>query len=233
MLRRVWPCLVVGAVLGLGVGLTDAATSASTITACVHRVNHNVRIVSEPAACRSFENPVSWQAGGTSAPAQTGGSSTPAGSGGLSVVDANRQKVGETIRLAGNNATVLVPLDGKIFPLEVTPKGFTFSGNSSYSFGSLIFVGNTTCSGDPYIVPSAAPFSPMSVAVVALPGKTLYTLVADGVPYADYIVTGSQYWRETDGTMKCYPYSGFPGTLVPVQPLVDLNTLFLPLFSVE
>ena len=224
MMRWVRPGLVVGAVLVLGVGYTDPATPAATISACVHRVNHNVRIVSEPAACRSFENPVSWQAGGPSA---------PAGSGGLSVVDANGQKVGETIRLAGNNATVLVPLDGKIFPLEVTPKGFTFSGNSSYSFGSLIFVGSTTCSGDPYIVPSAAPFSPMSVAVVALPGKTLYTLVPDGVPYADYIVTGSQYWRETDGTMKCYPYSGFPGTLVPVQPLVDLNTLFLPLFSVE
>jgi hypothetical protein len=233
MMRWAGPGLVVGAVLVLGVGYTAPATPATTISACVHRVNHNVRIVSEPAACRSFENPVSWQTGGASAPAPTGSTSAPAGSGGLSVVDANGQKVGETIRLAGNNATVLVTLDSKMFPLEVTPQGFTFSGNSSYSFGSLIFVGNSTCSGDPYILPPAAPFSPMSFSAVALPGKTLYTLVPDGVPYADYIVTGSQYWREPNGTMTCYPYSGYPGALVPVQSLVDLTTLFLPLFRVQ
>jgi len=217
MTRWIWPCLIVGSVLVLGVGFADAATPA-TISACVHRVNHNVRIVSDPAECRSFENPVSWQAGSPAA---------PAGSGGLSVVDAKGRKVGETIQLAGNSATVVLTLQGVMVPLEVSPQGFRPSG-------SLFFVGTTDCSGPPWMAPPRSVyFPPLVDSVVGPPGLTLY-IAASGGESPPLSRTGSYTWASSDGSFRCSQFT-FSATesLFPAQSVGDLNALFTLPFRVQ
>lgn len=241
MTRWVWPCLVVGSVLGLAVGFTDAGTAATAITACVHRVNQNVRIVSSPAECRSFETPVSWPIAGPQAmgiPGPAGpqgpqgepGPPGPAGSLGVSVVDATGQKIGETIRLAGTSATVLLTLQGMTFPLDVTPQGF--KGSTDRDEGNLIFVGSSTCTGRPYYA-NAPVFSPMTFGVVGPPGATLYIRDDARVEIPIEGVHGSQ-WVQSGTRWMCYSYYGWrSGSLIPVQQWFDLEPLFTPPFRVQ
>jgi len=241
MTRWVRSCLVVGALLVLGVGVAAAATPPTAITACVHRVNHNVRIVSTPAECRRFESPVSWPIAGPQAmgiPGPAGpqgpqgepGPPGPAGSLGMSVFDATGQKIGETIRLAGTSATVLLTLQGMTFPLDATPQGF--KGSADGDGGNLIFIGSSTCTGRPYY-PNEPVFSPMTFGVVGPPGATLYLRddTREEIPIKG--VQGSQ-WVQSGATWTCYPYYGWrSGSLIPVQPWFDLNPLFTPPFRVQ
>jgi hypothetical protein len=214
---------------------------AGTINACVHRVNHHVRIVSNPAECRRFESPGLADRGpqamgipgpaGPQGPQGEQGPPGPAGSLGVSVVDATGQKIGATIRLAGNNATVLVTLDGLMFPLDVTPQGFKFSKDSAG--GNLIFAESANCTG-PASYAAEPFFSPMKVAVVGPPGATLY--ITDDTREAIRDSVGGSQWRQQwDGSWMCYSHWGSgSGTLIPVQqPSFDLNTLFPPPFSVR
>lgn len=247
MMRWGWAGLLAGVLLALGVSLADAATSAGTLYACVHRVNHNARIVGGPAECREAEIPVSWSivgpqgpkgdpgpAGPQGLPGPMGpqgpqgpqgveGPPGPAGSGALSVVDGTGKPVGETIRLAGTNATVLLTLDGMLVPLDVTPQGFKLSDASPLTGGTLIFLGTSNCSGNPYVAP-AVYFSPLIASVVAPPGKTLYVPDPDRNPVS-YPVVGSQLILSS-GTWICQTfYSWGSGSVVPVKPLLDLNSL--------
>jgi collagen triple helix repeat protein len=253
MTRWVWPCLLVGSLLVLSIGFTDVATPATVMYACVHRDNHHVRFVRSPAECHRSESPVSWQTAGLQGPPGPAGPQGPqgvqgppgpagpqgpqgeqgppgpAGSGGPSVIDAKGQKVGETLRLAGNSATVLLTLQGMMFPLDVTPQGFKFSKDSNGA--NLTFVGSTDCTGPAYYA-SDHYFSPMKVVVVGPPGAMLY-IQDDTRVESLATVTGSQL-VQSGKSWYCYTYYGFgSGSLIPVQSWFDLNTVFTAPFRVQ
>lgn len=252
-MRWGWSCLVLGLLFAPGAALAEAATPVGVINACVHRVNHNARIVSGPAECGEAETPVSWQiagprgpkgdpgpAGPQGVPGPIGppgpqgpqgvqGPAGPAGTGGLSVVDASGQKIGETLRLAGTSATVLLTLEDMTFALDVTPQGF--KGSTDSGGGNLIFAGSSTCTGGPYYV-NEPPFSPMTFGVVGPPGATLY-IRDDTRAESPVAVQGSQ-WLYSGGRWMCYSYYGWgSGSMIPVRPWFDLNTLFTPPFRVQ
>jgi hypothetical protein len=148
----------------------------------------------------------------------------------MSVFDATGQKIGETIRLAGTSATVLLTLQGMTFPLDATPQGF--KGSADGDGGNLIFIGSSTCTGRPYY-PNEPVFSPMTFGVVGPPGATLYLRddTREEIPIKG--VQGSQ-WVQSGATWTCYPYYGWrSGSLIPVQPWFDLNPLFTPPFRVQ
>ena len=208
MTRWVWLCLIVGALLVAGVGIREAATQDNGTYVCVHHVTGKVRFVSAPEECR---------------PSETAGSLP----GGLpyAVVDATGQKVGETIRLDGVTATVVVTLQGMKFPLEVTTQGFSLTNPLTFN--------SSDCSGPPYVnlstVGNIPPFPPLMRRWVALPGATLY--IPD--PTRDPLPGGGLgSWLNPTG--PCFSGTLRGGPFAPVTPLVDLNTVgFTVPFSLQ
>jgi hypothetical protein len=149
----------------------------------------------------------------------------------LTVFDAHDKKVGPvfsvTLALSGGPATAMVvfEVDQQPFVLRVEPQGCVGSASS-------VVYRSSDCSGSPFILTG-----PRAVQMVNLfpenavdaPGHTLYLedQTADRIPVSSF--SGSQL---DDGT--CLPASfGAGATLIPVQSIVDLDTLFTPPFSVR
>lgn len=207
MTRWVWSCLFVGALLVAGVGIPAAAAQVTGTYVCVHQVTGQVRIVSGPDECYPSEAGRSLQGG------------LP-----YAVVDATGQTVGETIRLDGGTATVVLTVQNLKFPLEVTTDGF--KPNEPVFFPASA----GGCTGLPYVYTSPYPrFPPLMRPIVGLPSATLYIPDDTRDPilsgpiegYAFYVPYGST-------TPTCTLYSTLSGPFEPVKPLVDLKTLGFP-----
>jgi hypothetical protein len=143
----------------------------------------------------------------------------------IEVYDATGKKVGEVFSLfnnaAGVGAGVLMAFEVEDQPvvLPVSTRGFTSGGSPFFNSGN--------CSGTPLLPFNETLLLPQ--AVLSAPGKTLYLQMPDAVPQRFIPFTGTRL--NPDGT--CTPVNFDNIELVTARPVVDLDMLFTPPFSVR
>ncbi len=139
----------------------------------------------------------------------------------LSVVDANGKAVGKLVDLyKGSAGTAIVALKANDFIFTV------FIHRDTFETADLCFE-SADCSGpavscdclDPPLIGAAA-------AVVSSPGNTLYAPAAGAAPRQVML----QSTRSADGTCQGLSGGFACDVALPIQPLIDLNTLFTPPF---
>jgi hypothetical protein len=146
----------------------------------------------------------------------------------LTVVDAHGVKVGDLFSGDTINGFLAFEVDQQPFVLRVSPQGL------AGAFTTVVFNSNN-CSGPPLIFrrdettfPAAFLLYPANA--IDGPGRTLYLEDPAADPFVLQTFSGSQL--DVDGT--CRPASTTdPSVFVPVQPIIDLDTLFTPPFSVR
>jgi hypothetical protein len=145
----------------------------------------------------------------------------------LTVVDAHGVKVGDLFGFSAITfGWVAFEVDRRPFVLRVTSQGLTGTG------GGIVY-NSPSCSGPPYIFKFdtvSLPLTLLSESAVDDPGHMLYLEDPAADPIALASFSGSQ---PQDGA--CLPAGGGqnPAILIPVQPILDLDTLFTPPFSVR
>jgi hypothetical protein len=145
----------------------------------------------------------------------------------LRVFDANKKFVGTVLSVpygAGESATVAIRVRGYIVVFDVDKNGFIAD-----TLGPLLFQ-SSDCSGTPY-VPSTFPAALVQPkAVVGPPGKTVYIPDPNGDPTQRITIQS-----DSTGSGDCKPAQcGDPCTgFVPALPLLDLDTVYTPPFSVR
>jgi|SRR6266850_6409458 len=145
----------------------------------------------------------------------------------ITVVDAHGVIVGDLFSsdlFSGN--VMAFEVDQRPFVLRVTPVGL--AGTST----SVVFNSNN-CSGPPFIWlrdTTTVPLSLLPASAVAGPGHTLYLEDPEADPLVLNAFSGSR-WPPGG---PCAPLAvSDPSVLLPVEPVVDLDTLFTPPFSVR
>lgn len=203
------------------------------IHACVHKdrrdgeVHGRVRIVLPNEECRRKEAPVHWSVMGPAGPAGPQGLVGPAGpagpaGGGLTVVDSVGNVVGYVTGFTFDGSQRVLPnivlqQNGLRVGLMVTPNGFEGSG------GSLAFA-RADCQEQAFL---AGDFNTLILpATIEAPGSTVYVPNPTAAP-------GPVTARSLLQLGTCFSFEfGLP-LAVPALPLVDLNTLFTPPFSIK
>jgi hypothetical protein len=149
----------------------------------------------------------------------------------LTVVDAHGTKVGELFDVSGQfggSGLIVFEVDRRLVVLGVDAQGF-IGGGPAVVFQSA------TCSGPPFIFMlddqlSILPRSLFAARAIGGPGRTLYLEHPEAIPFVLDTFSGSRLTPE--GT--CPPVvRGDTVTLIQAQPVVDLDTLFTPPFSVR
>jgi hypothetical protein len=136
------------------------------------------------------------------------------------VVDAHGTKVGKLLTVSPNGGILAFEVDRQPFLLDL------FQQNLSGT--SAVWYDSSDCSGPPLLATSLNPLFPSSG--VSAPGHTLYLPEPDAEPVTINPFSGSQV--AGDGT--CARSSVLtPILFIPAQPIIDLDTLFTPPFSVR
>lgn len=154
----------------------------------------------------------------------------------LKVFDATGKKVGDVLSMKeysagypnGSSPIVALKFGGHVFTVEVLRH--QLSGNLS----DLLYFQSQDCTGTPYLrgyLGAPALFGDQAdvllAAHVSAPGKTVYLPVPGSISQSRSVQ--SSWWR--DGVCQL---GGDAGLLsVPAFPLIDLNTVFTPPFSVR
>jgi tetrahydromethanopterin S-methyltransferase subunit G len=137
-----------------------------------------------------------------------------AGGGGFTVVDNTGKKIGSIVGvMQGTRITIVVlPINGQLFPLEVLRDGYVRGGG--------LFFTSTDCTGQAYVPSGTSPF--LETRVLS-PGNTLH-----GESGPAQLVNLQSRFEEGAG---CFA-GEFSTTVVPMNPLIDLDTEFTPPFRV-
>lgn len=198
------------------------------------------RFVQPSQTCRVGETAMHWPLTptvGPAGPAGPGGPQGPQGPPGPSgsdadtpiVVDATGVRVGPVVSFDANlldSVVVAFRHSGMVIPLHVQRTRFL-----PFRYLQLWFEA-TDCSGPPLVEGGAStpwsdlPFQFAQDAVVGLPGSTIY--VPDTHPGGSFTTV-----RSYERLGACTQGAGESRFLYPARPLIDLNTLFAPPFSVR
>ena len=133
---------------------------------------------------------------------------------GFAVVDNTETRVGSIVGVSQGTriTTVVLPINGQLFPVEVLRDGYVRGGS--------LFFTSTDCSGQAYVPIGSSPFPETRV---LSPGNTLY-----GESGPAQLVNLQSRFEEGAG---CFSEQ-LSTTAVPMNPLIDLNTEFTPPFHV-
>jgi hypothetical protein len=146
----------------------------------------------------------------------------------LTVVDAHGTKVGQVISLRTLptilvfTAVVAFEVAQQPFVLLVSPSGYNASGPA-------VFFASGNCSGTPLVSAQLVVISIIELAAVSAPGHTVYLSDPDATPQRFIPFVGTQL--APDGT--CQPANFDNIEMLAARPVVDLDTLFVPPFSVR
>lgn len=146
------------------------------------------------------------------------------GAPGPEVYDSNGEQVGHLLDFSFFASQVAMRIDDTSFTLNVYKDYIT----SAVPYG--LFFETSNCSGAAFVqYPGTGPTPLASLVAVGGANRTVY--VADTTPPPQSILAKSE-WINTDPSGRCNPLSTTVDVF-PVSPLVDLDTLFVPPFSVR
>jgi len=135
------------------------------------------------------------------------------------VIDSKGVQVGQYAGTGGQVAVVVLEVNGFLATLYAYAD--RLSGNS------ILASESTDCSGP--LFTTTMPVTTFPRTGVAPPGNTMMVADPNGVGQE---ITVRAY-RSAFGTCDIIGGSGFPATGYPMIPLVDLDTMFTPPFSVK
>lgn len=142
----------------------------------------------------------------------------------LTIFDANGVTIGESIGLSfQGNPIVSMSIEGQVVVLGVREDGFFNVGRVGPYFDGL------DCTGIPLITRRETENNLLTIVKVNAPGQTLY--IEDSTAVDEIEVQSLLFQDFADPRVSgCFNTGGFTG--VSVIPLLDLDTLFTPPFTV-
>jgi hypothetical protein len=144
----------------------------------------------------------------------------------LAVYDAEGKRIG--IVSGGAQIVDMLPLVS--FKIEAVPF-MLFVYRNGFGPGQLVWE-SENCTGQAYfIVYTADGLSSLQTAAIGPPGNTVY--VEDGAPVTKTTHSMSVAGGQSSTCRNLAPFSNPPETVVPMRPLVDMNTLYKPPFTVR
>ncbi|MFQ5856022.1 MAG: hypothetical protein ACE5LU_10300 [Anaerolineae bacterium] len=151
---------------------------------------------------------------------------TPTASERLVIVDANGKKVGKVIGIDHHVPQIALEINGHLFTLGVREN--RFAGQTSWNSGVLFE--SEDCTGTPYIRDDR---SALPSVVVNVPGNTVY--IEDPAASVQTIAVRSRYeWMSPwEDPPTCSPVTWDNEEAVQAIPLINLDTVFTPPFSIH
>lgn len=142
----------------------------------------------------------------------------------LTVFDSTGKRVGRVISIPVatlESVVVTFKVDGQLVALQVDRNRFKTHDLVELWFETL------DCSGTPFLRDGRLNTRILPAAAVSVPGSTVYLADPKATPQT---ITGGSRLLE-DGT--CSTSQGFTGPAIQAIPLIDLDTAFIPPFSVR